>query len=139
MDTEATRAAVFALFKAGWVGSLASGIPVEYPNTKFSQPANGHWARITMQLGDRESVAIGSTRKRQVGILTLQIFAPENAGTKTAHQAADLFGSIVDEKQLTPSPGLLVEFENTGLAGPFTNNGFAQLNATVAFRVDKSA
>jgi hypothetical protein len=138
MDTEATRAAVTALFKAGWVGTLAASIPVEYPNQKFKQPESGHWGRLSMQLGDRDSVAIGATRKRQMGILTLQIFAPEEAGTSTAYKAADLFADIVDLKALTPATGLVIEFELAGVAGPFESKGFSQINAQVAFRVDKT-
>jgi hypothetical protein len=138
MNTETARASITALFKAGWVGTLAASIPVEYPNQKFKQPASGHWARLSLQFGGRDSVAIGGARKRQVGILTLQIFAPEEAGTSTAYKAADLFASIVDEKRLTPATGLLIEFENAGTAGPFTTKGFSQLNADVAFRVDKT-
>jgi hypothetical protein len=138
MNTETTRAAVTELFKAGWVGALAATIPVAYPNQKFKQPESGHWARLSMQLGGRDSVALGGARKRQVGILTLQIFAPEEGGTSTAYTAADLFASIVDEKRLTPATGLLVEFENAGIVGPFATKGFSQLNADVAFRVDKT-
>lgn len=138
MNTETARAAITELFKAGWVGTLAAAIPVEYPNQKFKQPTAGHWARFSLQFGGRDSVAIGNTRTRQVGILTLQIFAPEETGTATVYKAADLFAAIVDTKQLTPATGLLVEFENAGTNGPFSANGFAQLNADVAFRVDKS-
>lgn len=138
MEMETTRVAVMAAFKAGWVGATAAKFPVEYPNTKFSQPKNSGWARLTLQLGSKNSVAIGRARTRQIGLVILQIFTPEEKGTSDATKAADLFDTIFSAKQIVPEAGLVLEFEEVGANGPFTNGGFSQLNADVVFRVDKT-
>lgn len=138
MDTEATRAAIFAHFKAGWTGAIAAEIPVKYPGQKWVQPTAGKWASLALQLGSRDSAAIGAARVRQVGVLMLQIFVPEGDGTAPAYKAADLFGSIVDTAELVPATGLVIAFEHAGVTGPFPSGTFQQLNATVSFRVDKT-
>lgn len=138
MDTEATRAAIFDHFKTGWTGSIASAIPVKYPGQKWVQPTSGKWASLSLQLGDRDSAAIGAARVRQVGVVTLQIFVPEGEGTAPGYKAADHFGSFMDAAQLVPATGLVITFEHAGVSGPFPSGTFQQLNATIPFRVDKT-
>lgn len=137
MSTEAARAAIAARFQAGWTGPGA--LPVEYENLHFKPPEGAPWCRFSIQWGERDSVAVGGTRKRQVGILSLQIFMPETGGTKAATVATDKLAEIFDSAQIVAGPGLVVTFDQVG--GPEqagTRTGYQQQNAAVSFYVDKT-
>lgn len=136
MRTETTRQAVLAAWKTGWLGAAA--VPVQLPNQKFKQPATGPWGRLAINYGSSQSQAVGGTLKRQTCTLELQLFSPEQTGTKSQTMAADLFGEIFDNLQLTPEAGLLIEFEDAGTFPAGTVDGYDQIVVSISFRVDKS-
>jgi hypothetical protein len=131
---EATRAAVIGAFLSGWTGAAA--IPVGLPNQALKVPASGAYGRLTLQLGDRSSAAIGACRVRMIGVLFLQVFTPEGQGIRAAARAADLFSTIFDLKTIAIDAGLVAVFSHVGSNGTGNREGIEQTNVTVDFRVD---
>ena len=131
---EKARKAIIAAFLAGWTG--ADAFPVGLPNQPFKEPQSGSHGRLTIQFGARFPASVGAYRKRQVGVLHLQIFTPENGGTSAAAKAEDLLATIFDLKKILIEPGLIVCFELVGNDGTGRLSGLEQTNVSVDFRVD---
>lgn len=135
MNFETTQKAILQHLKTNWTGAAA--IPLQMPNHKFKQP-DTPWGRVSINLGNKNSVAIGNRRDRMIGILAINVFIPKETGSQAATQAADLMAQIFDDWQSIPAPGNLIEFEKTGIQGPFERPTHDQYALRAQFRVDET-
>lgn len=79
------RNEMLAAFRAVWLADpISASLPVLYPDTRHEPPAEGAWARISVQHGDGRQATLsneeGKRRWRHTGILTVQIFTPRGYG-----------------------------------------------------------
>lgn len=142
---EATRAAITARFQAGFVQLPVPdppALPVEflpcaYDNQPFSNPKESAWARFHIVEGDRTNAAVGVDFQRSVGVIYLQIFVPENGGTKPATDCGDKLASIFDNADFGPA-GLQIICRTVSLRriGKHAEGGWMQHNAQVNYQAD---
>lgn len=92
---EAERASIEAKFATGW----ANRTPVAFDNNRFVPPASGAWVRLTIIPGDSFNASLGINHVRNVGIISLQIFVPEDSGTRQARQLADQAAVILENQR----------------------------------------
>lgn len=139
MSFEALRAELTQRFQTGFVNAAdppASFIPVAYENVSFKQPSTT-WGRLTIQQAGRDNAAVGTGFQRTPGALYLQIFSPEDGGTRLARQAADKLAEVFDNLSFSFDGGDVifrcVELVTVGK----TREGWYQQNAVVGFWFDE--
>lgn len=142
--TEDAHEAICAAWIAAW--GTPGSFPVQVDNTKFEQPDKAVWGRFSITFGNDIPMEIGNgpgRARRQVGFVSLQVFIPEDGGSRAAATATDrLFAAFVASTiRITPSGGRgVLTFDTVG-AGPTPSGkrvGYQQFNATVNFRLDKN-
>lgn len=110
MSTHGTATATIKrLFGLAWLqaGPLAS-MKIEHENHRFKAPDDAPWGRLTLAKGATTQISLGGkgTRvDRTPFVLNLQVFIPENKGTRVADDAFDVMnklnGQTVQEGTLT--------------------------------------
>lgn len=132
MSFEKTRYAITNHFATSW---NQSHLPVVYENQQTPDRPTA-WGRFVVIQGNSMPMSIGNQGfVRSIGIATLQIFVPLNAGTKTFTDNADRFAGIFDLRVLRQQ-GITVHFHTSGITGPMENNGWVQRNVNVSYRSD---
>lgn len=143
MSFDSRREFITTMFQNGFTDPADPTKPfvaVGYENRPFTQPAGkATWAKFSVREGTRGAATVGKDENRTLGIVYLQLFTPENEGTKKAREAAQKLAEIFEHK----SPA--------GAAGAFTfravnltpvgrePGGFYQFNATCEFWHDEPA
>ncbi|MAR56000.1 MAG: hypothetical protein CMM93_02350 [Rickettsiales bacterium] len=134
MSFKDAEAAVRAYFASKWNNTT----PIAWPDFRFSTPA-GTWVRFSMKntMGYQASAGNpGNNAYRRKGIVTIQIFQPENKGSTDARAKADLAASA-----FIP-PNRLAGFRFTNVnardIGP-DGNGWYQWNVTAEYEYDIAA
>jgi hypothetical protein len=100
---EKTRAAIVGRFVDMWptAANRPTTLPldrVELPNKKKSRGESKPHARISIGWTGRVNAAIGGAKIRVSGLLYLQVFVPEGAGTKDLTDAGDALAAIFDNQ-----------------------------------------
>lgn len=132
---EINRAWLFA-----WQASpLSASIPVEHQNHRFARPTAGAWGRLSLATGETSPASIGTgagALERTPFILTLQVFLPENTGTRLAAMAADAMRSM--NRMSINKDGLTLNFDTVSLAPAPNpgNTGLEAFNATISGQYD---
>jgi hypothetical protein len=139
------RAALTGYFQAGFVkpgpgSTTVPFLPTAYDNATFSQPKGAAWARFAIRTATRSNNAVGRDEQRTLGFISLQVFIPEDGGTRAAAVAADKMAALFDNQTIAISPGKSVIFrtvsQNTvGRLG----DGLFQVNVTCDFQFDEIA
>jgi Bacteriophage related domain of unknown function len=109
MSTHGTATATIKrLFGLAWMAGPIPALPIEHENHRFKAPDDAPYGRLTLAKGNTTQMTLGGkgTRvDRTPFILNLQVFIPENKGTRIADQAFDamtlLNGQCTHEENLT--------------------------------------
>jgi len=98
MSFNDTRNAIEARMVANY-----STYKVKFENTKFKPPVNTPWLALTVQDGEAFNASIGTARRvqRHPGIIQVDIYVPENQGTKTSREIADAVAVIFNTVQFS--------------------------------------
>jgi hypothetical protein len=124
-----------------WV-PLWPSVPVKYENRNFTPTVNEPWVAFTIRSGKVADAAISSIMPRGIGIVFLQIFLPENAGTSLARQMADNFADVFDSWHTTyPANGKYPQgdfwFKRTEFTAVPQREGWLQWNVSIEFKHDE--
>jgi hypothetical protein len=109
--------------------------PVALPDINFTPP-NETWVRFTMINSEGKQASIGSpsnNRFRRIGLVYIQVFAPENKGSVDARTKADIAADIFISNGLSGFHFYNVNAKNIGNDG----NGYYQINVTAEYRYDR--
>ncbi len=139
---ERTRALIVTAFKA-WFDALSppQALRLVYDNLPGVKPSGEPWARVSVQQGNNWLPFIGQRkRKRCVGMLSVQIFLPEESGVKVATEFSQLMGDHFDDTELAATTGGGVQtqvlFRTTSLLLITAEDGYQQYNAALEFQRD---
>lgn len=140
MSMEAARAKFSDEFTTLWVADYPS-VPVAYENRKFVQPVNAPWVRFSVVETHRRRQNVGSVTSRFVrvsGLIVVELYAPEDTGTKTLFQMADSATTLLEERIFPLSTGR----HATTQAGDRQNqgkqpNGFYLVTVFVPYWLDE--
>jgi hypothetical protein len=101
VSSDAVRQAIETRFQTNWTTTTIKwdGVPFQEPEPKAP------WVAFVVLMGDGNQASLGDAPlKRVVGVVSLQIFLPENSGVQVAYSLADTFAGIFDRKQFgTPT------------------------------------
>jgi hypothetical protein len=126
------RKAVESQFKTWWDAN-GGGVPVQWDEVPFNQPASGIWVRFTLIDGEGFQASLGSTPlEKQPGVVVIGVFTPKNNGTKAARDLADKAGQAMRYKQLVEGTVTVHMFAPYTTRGPLQESHL-QLNVTVPF------
>ena len=70
---------------------------IDYQNVDFNTPNNSSWIRLSILNGQSDYRAIDS-KKRHLGLISIQAFAPVNTGTASIRGYADSLAAIFDNQ-----------------------------------------
>lgn len=77
--------------------SQFSSLPIAWPNVSFTPPEpKSAWVRFNVIDGEQKQTSIGNTTNnhRNVGLVVIQIFTPDNEGDSLALTTADTIAAI---------------------------------------------
>jgi hypothetical protein len=77
------------------------GIPTQYPNLPFVQPAGVLWARISVEYQDFDEAARGGAGATYIvpGSLHVELRAPVLLGVKALHEKADAIAAVLQRQE----------------------------------------
>ncbi len=101
-------------------------------------PAKAPWARFYVMQGTTAPAVIGPGHLRGAGMVVLQVFIPEQGGTKPATTAADALATLLDRRQLVDG-GTVVTFDTVGIIDAGRREGYTQKNCVCNFTRDTYA
>lgn len=127
------EAEIRKFFSDAWDGAT----DIAWPDLKFTIPERESWVRFTCVENDGQQVSMGNpgaNRFRHYGIVTIQVFQPQDQGSKEARQlATDALGVFMGA---TTTNGVI--FQN--VQGRQIGNdgaGFYQINVVASFYYDE--
>lgn len=127
-----------AAMRAWFAGVWETPETISWPDLKFTTPNDQIWARFDCKETDGSQVSMGSpnsNRFRQFGILTIQIFQPEDQGsTEARSKAADVLTALKGTQ--TAADGVTF-FDVSGRQVGNDGNGFYQINVVASFYYDE--
>ena len=107
MSMEAARAEFTSRFTTAWAADYPT-IPVAYQNRKFSRPTTGPWAEFRVIETSRTRKNIGTIQSRFVrvtGLISIEIFVPEDSGTKALFDMLSKASLYLEEQSIPLSTG----------------------------------
>lgn len=135
---EISREAITTAFKTGW----GSTCLIDWENQPFTTPQGGTWGRFRIIRSHALIPALSSPAsfmKRELGNLYLNLFAPQDSGSKLLYTMADTFESIFGLTTLHVATGHDIIFGTTEVSLTGLDAGWASLLATIPFRRDFSS
>lgn len=98
MSLEAARAHFADVVTTAWAARYPS-VPIEYENRKFDQPVPSPWMDFNIMETDRKRKNIGVSRfVRSMGMLVLELYVPEDSGTRELFEMGDYIGTALEEQ-----------------------------------------
>jgi hypothetical protein len=129
---EPIRKLVEGQFKTWWDAN-GGGVPIQWDEVPFNQPASGTWVRFSLIDGQGFQASIGSKiLEKQPGVAMIGIFTPKNQGTKPARDLADKAGKALRYQRLTDGTVTVALEAPYATRGP-TQEDHLHLNVTVPF------
>lgn len=127
------EAEIRKFFNDAWNGAT----PIAWPDLKFPIPDRENWVRFDCAENDGQQVSMGSpgsNRFRHYGIVTIQVFQPQDQGSKEARQlATDALGVFMGAVTANGVYFQDVQGRQIGNDG----NGFYQINVLASFYYDE--
>ncbi len=109
---EPTRKMVEAMFQTSW----AARTPVKYDNALFAQPTNAAFVSVSVRWGESQQASIGpagARMERHSAAIMVQVFVPENSGSKDLSDHCDVVAAIFRMQTIRDNTaGIEVEFRS---------------------------
>lgn len=137
MSEDYAREKAYALVKAA-VQSYLPGTKVQAENTKFVQPPNAPWVKVSVQPVMSKRKDIGSVNRifRHFGVVNCTILVPEDSGMKVlTEMSSAIFLALADQRFAIPGGGYLT-FCHAKRANRGRMNGFQSAGVMVEYHVD---
>jgi len=134
MSSESLRKTLETTMSLGWTAT-----PVQYENSPFTKPSD-EWVRLTVIEGGGRTSGGGSTVcVRDSGLVSLQIFVPENEGTATSNALKDTFKALFEHKRITDlDGGRDIKTYSASVIPVGVSSGWHQTNITIPYRRDRN-
>lgn len=99
MSMEAARSTMSDAFTTAWAAQYPS-VPASYENRKFAQPQQEPWIDFNLVQVTRQRKNLGTTKRfvRTTAMVVLEIYVPEDSGTKSLYEMADYIGTALEDQ-----------------------------------------
>lgn len=126
------RKAIESRLAAAWTTT-----PIRYENIPFAERSTPYVA-LFIGNGEGTQVSLGTPAlRRWVGIIMIQIYAPQDSGTNLSKSYADTIGAIFDRAQFSSGNSGTIRCRIPSIQNIGVTNGWNQLNVTVPFIRDR--
>lgn len=115
-----------------------STVEAIWPNHARKKNDATAWGRFSIQFGSTAAGSVGRNKfDRTPGLLYLQVFLPENTGTKTILQCESALAALVNDWKVREGDHVLT-FQQVSIAGPprTRDAGWYQQNLVIPFQAD---
>lgn len=130
MSFEASYVTLMDRFVAQWA-VLQPTVETAYGNMDFDPPTGEAWVRVTVLRGDSRQASIPQARWRNVGVFSVQCFAPLAAGEEPCLALAD---SVVTAMRGVTTSGIRLKATSLDRVG--VDGTWLQINANTPFEYD---
>lgn len=136
MSFDTARALIATRWKLAWDGGPLAAMPIEFQNQPFERPQGQVWGRYTLLPAETTPAALGSREcrfERTPFVLVLQVFSPENSGSRAPYQAADVMAAMNYQTDRETGSGgtVVVNYDTAGLTPAVAEDGFDGFNVTI--------
>jgi len=133
-STSDVRAVIEPEVETMWIALGYTADTIEWPNTYFVKPGNGAWIRVSYPQQSTFPYTWGGpanvVQNTTIGLLTIQVFAPKNAGAAVLVGAVDAFRSTFERRSF----GDGIRFrEATGPSETFFDASWAAISLSFPF------
>lgn len=126
MSIETQRAKLFDVVNNLMAANFPD-IPVHWPNRKFDQP-DSTFAWVHIVLGEQQTTNLGDEKVfRHISVLQIDLFTPEDTGTKEIGEVADLLARNLREREYQLSDGCRLLVKPPQMATPSAARGFSRI------------
>lgn len=130
MSFDALRETLESTMSSQWTMT-----PVAYENVRFDMPSTA-WVMFTVICGEGRPYGINGANKyaRDHGLISCQVYVPENTGTKQSKQLVDAFIAIFEQAAFAGDINTdIASVKNIGAA-----DGWHQTSVTIPYRRDRN-
>ena len=126
------RQAIEARISTNWTIT-----PVQYENVSFTKPNDNEYVSLVILPGAASQIDMAdSPMHRHIGVITMQVFGPADAGTNTARTQADGLAAIFRNAQFTAGSSGTILCRSPEISRVGVVNGIFQLNVSVPYQRD---
>lgn len=134
MSFEDTRKAIESRLASNWTTT-----PIRFENVPFTETAVPYVALFILD-GEGKQISLGTpSLQRWAGLIVVQIFVPQDTGTKTARTYADAIGAIFDRQQFASGNSGTIRSRIPSIRRIGITHGWDQTNVTIPFIRDKQS
>lgn len=111
---------------------------IEFINTRFCEPEGEIWIRISIREGEARQASLGNYTilKRYAGSILIDIFIPNETGTREGREIADEISSIFDRKQFSYGSSGTIITRITSAQDVGLHEGWYQISCTTNYHRD---
>lgn len=132
MSWEAERNAIESRLAANWTTT-----PIRYENVPFRETVGPYIALFILD-GEGEQISLGTPAlRRWPGVIKIQVFVPQDTGTKLARTYADILGILFDRAQFSSGNSGTIRCRVPSILHVGVTNGWDQINVTIPFVRDR--
>ncbi len=137
MSLSVSKKLVMKAWRDAWAAGALSDMAVELQNQRFVRPKGEAWGRLTFLPGKKVPASLGPSKfYRTPFALILQIFHPEETGTKEGPLAADIMSVLDNTDRNSPDGKNQVKFGESSLDNVGKVEGFEAFNVTLTGHFD---
>lgn len=124
--------AIESRMQANW-----STTPVKYEGVPFAAVVTPYVA-LFVRDGEGQQISLGTVAlRRWVGVIIIQVFVPEDTGTRQARIYADGVGAIFDRAQFSVDNSGTIRCRIPSVEMIGVRDGWLQINVTIPFIRDR--
>lgn len=137
MSFDQAREAIFETFKTEF-GTAYPSTKVYFENQPFEQPKGAPWVSIAFLPNVSHRAALGPGNQfHHLGVLNVNVYVPENTGTKVMHQMGDKVFNILADREWSLAAGALTTYGCERRTRGATQGWYIH-NVQCEFRLDAS-
>jgi hypothetical protein len=128
------RRVIEARFKAAW----SNRTPVRWDGVPFVEPAGQPWVALYLLDGESNQLTLETTpRYRDVGVVVMQVFVPEDSGTQEARRLAAFAAAALRAWSAAVGDTGWLWMRAPSIERVGVDAGWLQFNVTVRYRFDR--
>lgn len=111
---------------------------IGFPNSPIEDPGQNLHIKVNFVNGDEEDIEIGRpTLRRYINVLMIQIFQPQNTGTRQALAIADIVEATFRDLVLTAGAGKIRFYTPKVRDLGDEEEGYYQINVECPYKLDE--
>ena len=126
---DAARQAIESRLAANWTTT-----PIKFENVPFLETTDPYVALFILD-GEGLQVSLGTPAvRRWPSVITIQVFVPQDTGTKLPRTYADTIGAIFDRAQFSAGVSGTISCGIPSISHVGITNGWDQFNVTIPLK-----